>query len=39
MLPGSAGHFLANLASGMPARCATLAPLVVLCDEDDVDMR
>ena len=39
MLAGSAGHFLANLAFGLAARCTTPAPLTVFCSVDHMGMR
>ena len=39
MLAGSAGHFLANLAFRLAARCTTPAPLTVFCSVDHMGMR
>ena len=39
MLAGSAEHFPANLAFGLPARCTTPAPLTVFCSVDHMGMR
>ena len=39
MVLGIAARLPANLASGLRNRCATLAPLLVLCHVDHVDMR